>query len=102
MRPDSGAGPVLGLDHVTLVVAALDDAVAAYAALFGQPCARRGRDAGVDWALFALANTALVLVAPCGTPDGPAAHVAGAPARSIAALAFATADPAGAARLLDR
>mgnify|MGYP002785202245 FL=1 len=101
MRLDS-AGLVLGLDHVTLVVAALDDAVAAYAALFGQPCARRGRESGVDWALFALANTALVLVAPCGTPDGLAAHVTGTAAGSIAALAFATADPGGTARLLER
>ena len=37
----SESGPILGLDHVTLAVEALDPAVAAYATLFGRPCARR-------------------------------------------------------------
>ena len=61
----AAAGPILGLDHVTLAVAALDPAVAAYEALLALPCTRRrGRaETGPDWALFALANTALVLVA---------------------------------------
>ncbi|TDH59465.1 glyoxalase [Dankookia rubra] len=99
------AGPILGLDHITLVVEALDEAVAAYETLFAQGCGGRGAAEGLDWARFGLANTALVLVAPRGEAGAVARHVAhrpdGAPA-ALGALAFATAAPDGAARLMER
>lgn len=104
MRSDS-AGAILGLDHVTLAVEAIDPALQAYEALFGQPCAQRGTAEGLDWARFALANTALVLVAPAGTAGTLAGQVASRPAgeaAALGALAFAVADPASTARLLER
>src|SRR6476660_4119132 len=42
-------GPVLGLDHITLAVAALDAAVAAYETLFAQGCEARVAAEGLDW-----------------------------------------------------
>ena len=99
------AGPILGLDHITLVVEALDAAVAAYEVLFDQACTARGEAAGLAWARFALANTALVLVAPRGEPSALARHVAHRPdgaQAALGALGFAVADPDGAARLLRR
>jgi catechol 2,3-dioxygenase-like lactoylglutathione lyase family enzyme len=110
-RPTAGpiTGPILGLDHATLVVEALDAAVAAYEALFARPCDRRGSAEGLDWARFALANTALVLVAPRGAPGPLAAHVAPVPHQrpaearaALGAVGFAVADPAATARLLER
>ena len=120
----SETGQILGLDHATLVVEALDGAVATYETLFAHPCDRRGSAEGLDWARFALANTALVLVAPRGAPGPLAAHVAPVlgqqvpgqrvpdqrvpdqrPAEARAALGavgFAVADPATTARLLER
>lgn len=103
MRSDSGAGPILGLDHVTLAVAALDAAVATCETLFGTACTRRGTADGLDWACFPLANAALVLLARQGAPGPLASHLAGGPAGAgLGALAFAVADLAGAARLLER
>jgi catechol 2,3-dioxygenase-like lactoylglutathione lyase family enzyme len=99
------AGPVLGLDHITLAVEALDAAVAAYATLFAQGPAERGTAEGLDWARFALANTALVLVAPRGEPGALARHVARRPdgaSAALGALGFAVAEPESAARLLER
>jgi catechol 2,3-dioxygenase-like lactoylglutathione lyase family enzyme len=99
------AGLILGLDHTTLVVEELDAAVAAYETLFAQPCTRRGTAEGLDWALFALANTALVLVAQHGKPGALATHVASRPpgaGAALSALGFAVADPERAARLLER
>jgi catechol 2,3-dioxygenase-like lactoylglutathione lyase family enzyme len=100
-----GAGPILGLDHVTLVVEALDAAVPVHEMLLGQACGRRGDSEGVAWACFVLANTTLVLVAPGGAPGPLAGHVAhrpdGAPA-ALGALGFAAAAPEATARLLDR
>lgn len=99
------AGPILGLDHITLVVEALDGAVAAYETLFAQGCDGRGAAEGLDWARFALANTALVLVAPRGAAGPLARHVAQRPdgtAAALGALGFAAADPDGTARLLER
>lgn len=99
------AGLILGLDHITLAVTALDGPVAAYETLFAQGCTGRGTAEGLDWARFALANTALVLVAPRGEAGVLANHVALRPdgARAaLGALAFAVAEPEGAARLLDR
>ena len=43
----NGAGLILGLDHLTLAVARLDEAVTAYEALFAQPCAARGQADGL-------------------------------------------------------
>jgi catechol 2,3-dioxygenase-like lactoylglutathione lyase family enzyme len=99
------AGPILGLDHITLVVEALDAAVASYEVLFDQACTARGEAAGLAWARFALSNTALVLVAPRGEPSALARHVAHRPdgaQAALGALGFAVADPDGAARLLRR
>ncbi|MFC7476373.1 VOC family protein [Dankookia sp. GCM10030260] len=96
---------ILGLDHITLVVEALDATVAAYESLFAQGCTARGEAAGLEWARFALANTALVLVAPRGEATALARQVAQRPegARAaLGALGFAAADPDGAARLLER
>lgn len=91
MRSDSARDAILGLDHVVLVVAALDPAVAVYAVILGRDC----RDRGEGWARFALANTALVLA------EAGAAPLA-ARAEGIGALAFAVADPDSTVRLLER
>lgn len=99
------AGLIQGLDHVTLAVEDLDAAVPVYERLLAQPCTRRGATEGLAWALFALANTGLVLVAPQGEPGASAAHLANQPAgerAALGALAFAVAEPDGAARLLGR
>jgi catechol 2,3-dioxygenase-like lactoylglutathione lyase family enzyme len=53
------AEAITGLDHVALPVATLEGSVAVYQALFGAAPAARG----AGWVRFALANTALVLVA---------------------------------------
>jgi catechol 2,3-dioxygenase-like lactoylglutathione lyase family enzyme len=101
----SDVGTIQGLDHATLAVEDLDAAVATYETLFAQPCTRRGTAEGLDWACFALANTALVLVAPHGEPSALAAQVAGRPAgaqAALGALAFAVAESDSAARLLGR
>ncbi|WP_431267046.1 VOC family protein [Dankookia sp. P2] len=98
-------GPVLGLDHITLAVAALDAAIAVYGTLFAQGCEARGAAEDLDWARFGLANTALVLVAPRGAASPLARHVAHRPdgaGAALGALAFAVAEPEGAARLLER
>jgi len=104
------AGAIRGLDHVTLVVGALAPALAAYETLFDQPCDARGEEHGLAWANFALANTALVLVAPArgtsaGAPGLLAAHVAPPPTEgeaALGALAFAVDTIEAAARLLER
>ncbi len=88
---------VLGLDHATLVVPDLAAAIATYETLFAQGCTGRGSAEGLDWACFALANTALVLV----TPGAQATHMAPVPA-GLGALAFAVAEPERSARLLER
>ena len=101
----SDAGPILGLDHTTLVVEALDSAVSTYETLFAQSCTRRGAVEGLEWACFTLANTALVLVASGGEPSALAAHMAHptAAARAVlGALGFAVADLQSAVRLLER
>ncbi len=87
MGPGS-AGLILGLDHVTLAVARLDAAVAAYETLFELRPASPGEANGPLWARFDLANTALVLAAPEGTVR--------------TGLAFAVAEPESAIRLLER
>lgn len=102
--PSSGAGPILGLDHAALVVDELDAAVAVHETLFGEACTRRGTTEELDWALFTLANTALVLVAMRGKP-GALAHLASPPAGAravLGALTFTVAEPESAARLLGR
>ena len=101
----SDAGPILGLDHTTLVVEALDSAVSTYETLFAQSCTRRGAVEGLEWACFTLANTALVLATSGGEPSGLAAHLAhpAAAARAVlGALGFAVADLQSAVRLLER
>ena len=98
-------GPILGLDHVTLVVDELDAAVSTYETLFAQPCTRRGAAEGLEWAWFALANTALVLVAPHGEPTSLAAHVASrspGTRAALGALGLAVAELESATRLLER
>ncbi len=97
--------PILGLDHVTVVVEDLDPAVAAYERLFALAPAQRGAADGLGWACFALANMTLVLVAPRGVPGVLARHLAARPEgerAALGALAFASADPEGTARLLER
>jgi catechol 2,3-dioxygenase-like lactoylglutathione lyase family enzyme len=101
----SDAGLVLGLDHVTLVVEDLGEAVATYETLFAQSCAGRGEGDGLNWALFAVANTALVLVAPHGEPTPLSEHIASPPAgttTAIGALAFAVTELEHAGLLLSR
>ena len=94
------AGGILGLDHLTLAVADLAAATAAYATIFDQPASQSGTAKGLAWAAFALANTTLVLVAAPEATDGLARHLAAGP--GLGALGFAVADPARAARLLER
>lgn len=108
-RPTYGAGAILGLDHVTLAVTALEPAVAAYSTLFGRAADARGEAQGLGWGVFRLANSSLVLVTPAGarageTPGNLAAHLAGGrdAGAALGALAFGVADPEGAARLLER
>ncbi len=113
-RPKDDAGAILGLDHVTLAVPALEPAVAAYAMLFGRAADARGQAQGLGWAAFRLANTSLVLVAPDGvrddvaregeTPGEFAAHLAGGreAGAALGALAFGVAAADAAARLLER
>lgn len=99
------AGAILGLDHVTLAVTALDPALGAYATLFGRAADARGEAQGFRWAAFRLANTSLVLVAPAGAPGDLAAHLAGrweGETAALGALAFDVTDPQSAARLLER
>jgi catechol 2,3-dioxygenase-like lactoylglutathione lyase family enzyme len=98
----NGAGLILGLDHFTLAVAELDQAVAAYETLFAQPAARRGRTDGLAWARFDLANTALVLAAQEGAPGALSRHLDTPPGEARAALALAVAEPESALRLLGR
>lgn len=104
-RPAYDAGAILGLDHVTLAVAALEPALATYSTVFGRPADARGEAQGLSWARFRLANTNLVLVAPAGAPGDLAAHLAGrreGEGAALGALAFGVSDPESAARLLDR
>ena len=98
----SGGGPIRGLDHATLVVEALDSAVTAYETLFDRPCDARGSAEGLDWARFAVANTALVLVAPREAASPFLAPLPAGVRAAFGAVAFAVEDPAAAARLLER
>ena len=88
----SDAGLIHGLSHVALAVDDLGDAVATYETLFAQPCAGRGGAHGLAWAMFALSNMALVLVAPCGEPTAISERItdrAVGVKAGIGALAFA-------------
>jgi hypothetical protein len=98
----SRGGPIRGLDHATLVVEALDSAVTAYETLFDRPCDARGSAEGLDWARFAVANTALVLVAPREAASPFLAPLPAGVRAAFGAVAFAVEDPAAAARLLER
>jgi catechol 2,3-dioxygenase-like lactoylglutathione lyase family enzyme len=94
---------ILGLDHVSIVVADLEPAADAYEALIGR-AGRRWEEAGAKHAWFQLSNTALDIVQPDGPgEDGDAARSrldeAG---EGLWRLAFAVDDLAETRRLLDR
>jgi len=99
------AGPILGLDHITLAVEDLDASVAAYEALFALRCTRRGTAEGLDWASFVLANTTLVLSTPRGALTSLGTHIAEQPTGAGAApgaLGLTVAELGSAAQLLRR
>jgi catechol 2,3-dioxygenase-like lactoylglutathione lyase family enzyme len=94
---------ILGLDHVSIVVADLDPAAEAYQALIGR-APRRWEEAGAKHAWFQFSNMALDIVQPAGPGEG------GDVARSrleeagegLWRLAFAVDDLAETRRLLER
>ncbi len=95
---------IRGLDHVALVVRDLDVAMAAYGGLLGREPDWIGRADGIRQAWFQLPNMALDLIAPEG--DGAFAdrirtHL-DAHGEGLWAVAFATDDLAGDARLMSR
>lgn len=61
--------PIIGLDHVTVLTADLDRAVADYEVLLGRGLAWRSVADGAATALFTLANMSLELMAPAGEGD---------------------------------
>jgi catechol 2,3-dioxygenase-like lactoylglutathione lyase family enzyme len=94
---------ITGLDHVAVVVGDIDAATDGYRRLLGvEPDAEAGGGAQRRW--FRFANAAFELIAPDG--EGPAGERVRARLKEsgegIWALAFATPDPQGAAKLLTR
>jgi catechol 2,3-dioxygenase-like lactoylglutathione lyase family enzyme len=95
---------ITALDHIVLLVRDIDAAVAGYQALLGRAPAWRAERDGVATAIFALANTALELMAPAGEGDGakPVRAALDAQGEGLASLAFAVGDIARARRRLSR
>jgi catechol 2,3-dioxygenase-like lactoylglutathione lyase family enzyme len=85
---------ITALDHIVLLVRDIDAAVAGYRALLGRAPAWRAERDGVATAIFALANTALELMAPIGDGDGAQRVRAALEAQGegLASLAFAVGD----------
>jgi catechol 2,3-dioxygenase-like lactoylglutathione lyase family enzyme len=85
---------ITALDHIVLLVRDIDAAVAGYRALLGRAPAWRAERDGVATAIFALANTALELMAPMGDGDGakPVRAALEAQGEGLASLAFAVGD----------
>ncbi len=95
---------ITGLDHVALVVRDLDVAMAAYGGLLGREPDWIGRADGIRQAWYQLPNMALDLIAPEGDgafADRIRAHL-DAHGEGLWAVAFATDDLAGDARLMSR
>ncbi|MEW5686796.1 MAG: VOC family protein [Pseudomonadota bacterium] len=95
---------IRGLDHVALVVRDLDAAIDGYARLLGVTPDWIGRGGGVRQAWFQFPNMALDLISPEGDgafADGVRAHLADA-GEGVWALAFASDDIVGDAKLLNR
>ncbi len=87
-----------GLDHVTLVARDLDQACANYVNLLGRPPAWRGAHPGLgsEAAIFALANTAIEILAPSASAvesEGLRTHLA-AHGEGILSLTFRVGDAA--------
>lgn len=61
--------PIVGLDHVTVLTADLDRAIADYELLLGCRVAWRSSGDGAATALFTLPNMSLELMAPAGEGD---------------------------------
>ena len=98
------AGPILGLDHIDLVVEALDVAVAPYEGCSTRP-ARRGAGGGAGLGPLRAGQYRAGPGGARGEPSALARHVAHRPDgahAALGALGFAVADPDGAARLLER
>jgi catechol 2,3-dioxygenase-like lactoylglutathione lyase family enzyme len=95
---------ITGLDHVVVLVADLDAAVASYQTLFGCEPSWRSRGEGASTVLFTLPNTTLELMAPAG--DGETAAriraVLVAQGEGLASLCFRTDDITKMHRRLDR
>jgi catechol 2,3-dioxygenase-like lactoylglutathione lyase family enzyme len=94
---------ILGLDHVSIVVADLEPAADAYEALIGR-AGRRWEEAGARHAWHQLSNTALDIVQPAGPgEDGDTARSRLEEAGDgLWRLAFAVDDLAETRRLLER
>jgi catechol 2,3-dioxygenase-like lactoylglutathione lyase family enzyme len=95
---------ILGFDHVVLVVADLEAAIAAYEALLGRTCQWRGEDDGAAHAWFRLGNMALSIQARSGpgrAGEGIASRLATS-GEGLGAIVFAVADIGEARRLLQR
>jgi catechol 2,3-dioxygenase-like lactoylglutathione lyase family enzyme len=95
---------ITGLDHIVLVTAGLEAAIAAYRTVLGcAPSWRAGKD-GVATALFALDNMALEIMAPAG-PGASGDRVRGVLAEhgeGLASLCFEVDDIAATRRTLER
>lgn len=61
--------PIIALDHVTVLTADLDRAVADYELLLGRGVAWRSTGDGAATALFTVSNMSLELMAPAGEGD---------------------------------
>jgi catechol 2,3-dioxygenase-like lactoylglutathione lyase family enzyme len=102
------ASPVIGLDHVAVLTADLDRAVADYRLLLGRAPAVRMRGDGAASALFVLDNMAIELMAPDGDGDGDGEGAArihaalAAQGEGIASLCFRVDDAERMQRRLQR
>lgn len=96
--------PIIALDHVTVLTADLDRAVADYELLLGRGVAWRSTGDGAATALFTVSNMSLELMAPAGEGDDGARVKAALEAKGegLASLCFRVDDAARMHRRLSR